>query len=56
MVIIAVTMVTAVAYVAKVRYGEPGYTNDIKSCMSPDEYVMTRLLRPEKLGFEYMTA
>jgi len=37
-------------------HGEPGYTNDIKSHMSPDEYVMARLLRPEKLGFEYMTA
>ena len=29
-------------------HGEPGYTNDIKSHMSPDEYVMARLLRPEK--------
>jgi hypothetical protein len=37
-------------------HGEPGYTNDIKSHMSPDEYVMAMLLRPEKLGFEYMTA
>jgi len=24
--------------------------------MIPDEYVMARLLRPEKIGFEYMTA
>ena len=24
--------------------------------MSTDEYAMARLLRPEKLGFEYMTA
>ena len=37
-------------------HGEPGYTNNIKSHMSPDEYVMASLLRPEKLGFEYMTA
>ena len=35
---------------------EPGYTNEIKSHMSPDAYAMARLLRPEKLGFEYMTA
>ena len=29
-------------------YGEPGYSNDITSHMSPDEYAMARLLRPEK--------
>jgi hypothetical protein len=31
-------------------HGKPGYTNASKSRMSPDEYVMSRLLRPEKLG------
>ena len=36
--------------------GEPRYTNEIKSHMSPDAYAMTRLVRPENLGFEYMTA
>jgi hypothetical protein len=27
---------------------EPGYTNVSKSLLSPDEYVMARLLRPKK--------
>jgi hypothetical protein len=35
---------------------EPGYTNLSKSCLSPDEYVMTIMLRPEKIHGEYMTA
>ncbi len=29
-------------------HGEPGYTNLIKSHLSPDEYVMAMMLRPEK--------
>ena len=37
-------------------HGKPGYTNEIKSHMIPDEYVMARLLRAEKLGFQYMIA
>jgi hypothetical protein len=37
-------------------HGEPGYTNASKSCMSPDEYVMSRLLMPEKIGGNFMTA
>ncbi len=28
--------------------GEPGYTNSSKSRLSPDEYVMAKMLRPEK--------
>ncbi len=35
---------------------EPGYTNASKSRLSPDEYVMARLLRPEKNCGKYMTA
>ena len=35
---------------------EPGYTNASKSRLSPDEYVMARLLRPEKNRGNYMTA
>ncbi len=31
-------------------HGEPGYTNASKSGMSPDEYAMSRLMMPEKLG------
>ncbi len=37
-------------------HGETGYTNASKSCMSPDEYVMSRLLMPEKIGVNFMTA
>jgi len=37
-------------------HGKPGYTNVIKSQLSPDAYVMARLLMPEKIDFEYMTA
>ena len=37
-------------------HGEPGYTNASKSGMSPDEYAMSRLLMPEKLGRDFMTA
>jgi hypothetical protein len=29
-------------------HGEPDYTNSSKSCLSPDEYVMAKMLRPEK--------
>ncbi len=31
-------------------------TNASKSGMSPDEYAMSRLMRPEKLGCDFMTA
>jgi hypothetical protein len=37
-------------------HGEPGYTYSIKNCLSPDEYVMAKMLRPEKINGEYMTA
>ncbi len=37
-------------------HAEHGYTNASKSRLSPDEYVMARLLRPEKIGGQYMTA
>ena len=37
-------------------HAEPGYTNASKSRLGPDEYVMARLLRPEKIGGKYMTA
>ena len=37
-------------------HGEPGYTNLSKSHLSPDEYVMAKMLRPEKIYGEYMTA
>jgi hypothetical protein len=37
-------------------HAEHGYTNASKSPLSPDEYVMARLLRPEKIGGQYMTA
>ncbi len=37
-------------------HAEPGYTNANKSRLGPDEYVMARLLRPEKIYGKYMTA
>ncbi len=37
-------------------HGEPGYTNSSKSRISPDEYVTAKMLRPEKIYGEYMTA
>ncbi len=37
-------------------HGEPGYTNLNKSHLSPDEYVMAMMLRPEKIHGEYTTA
>jgi hypothetical protein len=37
-------------------HGEPGYTNASKSRMSPDEYVMSRLLMPEKIRGDFITA
>jgi hypothetical protein len=37
-------------------HAEHGYTNASKSRLSLDEYVMARLLRPEKIGGQYMTA
>jgi hypothetical protein len=37
-------------------HAEHGYTNASKSHLSPDEYVMARLLRPEKTGGQYMIA
>ncbi len=35
-------------------HGEPGYTNESKSGMSPDEYAMSRLIRPEKIRHAFM--
>ena len=37
-------------------HGKLGYTNESKSHLSPDEYAMARLLRPEKSVSAYMTA
>jgi hypothetical protein len=35
-------------------HGEPGYTNTSKSHLRPDEYVMAKMLRPEKIHGEYI--
>jgi hypothetical protein len=37
-------------------HGEPDYTNASKSHMSPDEYVMSGLLMPEKIRGDFITA
>jgi hypothetical protein len=36
--------------------GEDGWTNYLKDHITAEEYVMWRLLMPEKYGSEYMTA
>jgi hypothetical protein len=37
-------------------HGEPGFTNEMKDCKSPVDYVMARMLMQEKIGHKYMTA
>jgi hypothetical protein len=37
-------------------HGEPGYTNLSESRLSPDDYVLAKMLRPEKIHGENMTA
>jgi hypothetical protein len=31
-------------------HGEPGLTNEMKDCISPANFVMARMLMPEKIG------
>ncbi len=37
-------------------HGEPGFTNEMKDRISPADYVMARMLMPEKIRRKYMTA
>jgi hypothetical protein len=37
-------------------HGEPGFTNEMKDCISLADYVMARMLMPEEIGRKYMTA
>jgi hypothetical protein len=37
-------------------HGEPGFTNEMKDCISPVDHVMARMLMPEKIGCKYMIA
>ncbi len=37
-------------------HGEPGFTNKMKDHISPADYVMARMLMPDKIGCKYMTA
>ena len=37
-------------------HGEPGFRNEMKDCISPADYVMARMLMPEKIGRKFMTA
>ena len=37
-------------------HGEPGFANEMKDHISPADYVMARMLVPEKIGRKYMTA
>ncbi len=36
-------------------HGELGFTNEMKDRISPADYVMARMLMPEKIGRKYMT-
>ena len=49
-------MVEGLCFLLLFTHGEPGYTNDMKSYISPADYIMSRLLMPEKIGAEYMIA
>ncbi len=31
-------------------HGKPGFTNEMKDCIFPADYVMVRMLMPEKIG------
>jgi hypothetical protein len=37
-------------------HGESGFKNEMKDLISPADYVMARILMPEKIGRTYMTA
>ncbi len=37
-------------------HGEPGFTNEMKDCIPASDYVMARMLMPEKIERKYMTA
>jgi hypothetical protein len=49
-------MVEGLCFLLLFTHGEPGYTNDMKSYISPADYIMSRLLMPEKIGAKYMIA
>ncbi len=48
--------VVGLCYPLLFPHGEPGFTNEMKDCISPADYVMARRLMPEKIGRKYMTA
>jgi hypothetical protein len=37
-------------------HGEAGYTNNHNDFLSPSQYAMARMIRPEKINGQYMTA
>jgi hypothetical protein len=43
-------------YLLLLPHGEPRFTNEMKDHISPVDYVMVRMLMPEKIGHKYMTA
>jgi hypothetical protein len=48
--------VEGLCYLLLFPHGEPGFTNEMKDRISPVDYVMARMLMPEKIGHKYMTA
>jgi hypothetical protein len=49
-------MVEGLCYPLLFPHGEPGFKNEMKDHTSPADYVMARMLMPEKIGRKYMTA
>ncbi len=45
-----------VCYPLLFPHGEPGFTNEMKDRIPPADYVMARMLMPEKIGCKFMTA
>jgi hypothetical protein len=46
--------VEGLCYPLLFQHGEPGFTNEMKDCISPADYVMARMLMLEKIGRKYM--
>ena len=49
-------LVEGLCFLVLFTNGEPGYTNDTISYLSPTNYIMSMMLMPEKNGAEYLIA
>jgi hypothetical protein len=48
--------VEGLCYLLLFPHGEPRFTNEMNDHISPADYVMARMLMPEKIGHKHMTA